>query len=112
MKWRRWRRESDSSPRINLAAVTDADNPNHQPIVLHGADDSVVPNAVFPEIAQGALHPLADFPGIVQFLDPAPQKFKDSVGDGFVELPELLEGVTGEINLPSHRAASLLPDRK
>ena len=85
--------------------MPNADDPNHQLIVLHGADDAVVPDAVFPEIAQGALQPLADFSGIVQFPDPVPKKFEDSVGDGLVELAELLEGVAGEVNLPCHRAA-------
>src|ERR1700676_4929078 len=89
--------------------MPNADDPNHQLIVLQGADDSIISNAVFPEIAQRAVQPRADFPRIVHLLDPAPQKFKDSVGYWFVELPELLEGVAGEINIPSHRAASLLP---
>ena len=73
--------------------MADADDPNHQLIVLHRADNSIISDAVFPEITEWALQPLADFPGIVEFLDPVPQKSKDSVGDGFVELPELFEGV-------------------
>src|SRR5258708_77619 len=109
MKWRRWPRGSNYSAGVNHTPVPNADDPNHQLVVLQGADDSIISNAVFPEITQRTLQPLADFPGIVQFLDPAPKKFEDSVGDGFVEFPELLEGVAGEINLPSHSAASLLP---
>jgi hypothetical protein len=92
MRRRRWRGGSDFSAGVNFTPVPDADNPNHQPLVLEGADDSIISNAVFPEITQRPLQSFADFPGIVQFLDP-PQEFKDSVGPGFVELPELLEGV-------------------
>lgn len=109
MKWRLRRGGSNSSAGINLTPVPNADDPNHQRIVLQGADDSIISHPVFPEITQRALQPLADFPGIVQLLDPAPQKFRDLLGDRFVELAELLEGVAREINLPSHRAASLFP---
>lgn len=53
MKWRLRRGGSDCSAGINLTPVPNADDPNHQLIVLQGADDSIISNPVFPEITSG-----------------------------------------------------------
>ena len=75
MKWRLWRAGNNSSTRINFPAVSDAQNEYYKPIVFEGTDKPVVSDTVFPELAQGALEPLADLLWVIESPDSLVEKF-------------------------------------
>jgi hypothetical protein len=85
MMWRRWRGGSDSSARINLAAVTDAENEHHYPVKLDGTDEAAVSHAVFPELTQRSLQPFADLMWVVQLGNSFVEKLRNAAGDRLVE---------------------------
>lgn len=90
---------------ITVAAVPDADNDDYHAVVLERADQTVIPDAVFPELAQCPLQALADPPRIVERFYPLVQEAEDSVRDGLAELFQFAAGATVKLNLPGHVGA-------
>jgi len=80
--------------------MSDAENQNYKAVVLKRADDAVVSNAIFPELAQSALKPFADSAGIVKPRDSLVQKSGDASSNGFVELVEFYLSGRIELNRP------------
>jgi hypothetical protein len=60
--------------------VADAEDQDEQAIIFDLADETVIANAVFPELAEiGAVQGLADAAGIVQLGKPVIEKFQDTL---------------------------------
>jgi hypothetical protein len=100
MKWRRWRGGSDVSTRINLSAVTDAENEYHQPIMLQGTDEAIVSDAVLPETAQRALKPFPNLSRVIELGNSFVEKLRNAAGDGLVQSVEFFLRGGIELNRP------------
>ncbi len=90
---------------INVAAVPDADNDDYHEVVPERADQTVIPDPVFPELAQCSLQALADLPRIIERSYSLVQEAEDSARGGLVELFQFAAGATIKLNLPSHVGA-------
>jgi hypothetical protein len=67
--------------------VTNPENQHYESIIFQRANQAVISDAVFPELAQGTLKSLADLTGIVELFHSLAEKIQDPTGHRFVELP-------------------------
>src|SRR5882762_1738066 len=97
---------------VDFSAVADTENENQQPIVFDLADEPVVADAVFPELAEfGTLQSLTDTARVVQSGDAFVEKFQDALALLRVELAQFVVNLGREFNLPGH-AASMRPQEE
>jgi len=95
---------------VNITAVADPDHEDAHGRILDVADDAVVADTVFPELAQaGALERLANATGILQLGDAAMQEGQDAACGLRIELAEFLFCGGVELNPPGHSASSRPP---
>jgi hypothetical protein len=69
--------------------VANAENQYHEAVVFQGANEAVVSDAVFPELAQPASEPCSDLSRIVKALEALVKKLQNPIRSGLIELVQL-----------------------
>ena len=93
---------------VDLAPVTEADHLNADSRILNVGDDAVVPDPVFPVVAQrGSSERLTDTSWIVEYGYTLAQEFDDASSNLFIELFQFLLGLFFKLNQPGQDASPL-----
>jgi len=86
--------------------MADAEDQDDQAIVFDLADETVVADAIFPELSDTrAAQSLADAAWIVEVGDAFMEELQDALGVRGVELGEFAVGRRGKLNVVGHGAS-------